>query len=335
MRGSVDTALAATAPTSVVCRRKPGNTLAGGAEHAVDRLDHRRRIAARVVAGEDAAVEAFAHEPRGRFEHARLGAAKSVDALLRVADDEDARRALPARAAARAGVAREPAVQRMPLQRARVLELVDQQMARRARRAAPGPSPTARRRAAGPARRARDRPCRRGRAPACSRRARRAARGRGEPCADAPRAIRADGPGRPGAGARPAPLRRGRQAFGELARRVVDREERRPGGGEALARCRAQERGGKLVGRIPRQLAARRGELAHSGSKQIGPRGGRDRLRRDARRPRARARRPRPARRCLASTPASSASSNSTRRSQAVSSHTRSWCRPRAAVAAA
>ena len=55
------------------------------------------------------------------------------------------------------------------------------------------------------------------------------------------------------------------------------REERRPGGGEALPR-REEERGGKLFGRIPRQLAARRGELAHSGSKQIGPRGGRDRL---------------------------------------------------------
>ena len=128
MRGSVDTSLAGDRADLGRVPAKAREQLAGGAEHAVDRLDHRRRIAARVIAGEDAAVEPFAHEPRGRFEHARLGAAESVDALLRVADDEDARRPLPARAAARAGIAREPAVQRMPLQRARVLELVDQQM---------------------------------------------------------------------------------------------------------------------------------------------------------------------------------------------------------------
>jgi hypothetical protein len=75
---------------------------AGGGEHAVDRLDHRRRVAARVVAGEDAAAEPFAHEPCRRLEHTRLGAAEAVDALLRVADDEDARRSLSARAATRA-----------------------------------------------------------------------------------------------------------------------------------------------------------------------------------------------------------------------------------------
>jgi hypothetical protein len=48
-----------------------------------------------VIAGQDAAVEALAHERRGRLEHARLGAAEAVDALLRVADDEDARRRCP------------------------------------------------------------------------------------------------------------------------------------------------------------------------------------------------------------------------------------------------
>ena len=108
---------------------KAREQLAGvAAEHAVDRVDHRRRVAARVIARQDAAAEAVAHEPRGRLEHARLGAAKALDALLRITDDEDARGASPARAAARAGTAREPAVQRMPLQRARVLELVDQQV---------------------------------------------------------------------------------------------------------------------------------------------------------------------------------------------------------------
>jgi hypothetical protein len=60
-------------------------------------------------------------------EHARVGAAKAVDALLGVAHDEDAGRVQPA--AAGAGVARQPGVQRLPLQRVGVLELVDQQMA--------------------------------------------------------------------------------------------------------------------------------------------------------------------------------------------------------------
>ena len=68
-------------------------------------------------------------EARRRGEHARLGAPESVDALLRIADDEDARRLLAARATAGAGVGRQPGVQRVPLQRAGVLELVDQQMA--------------------------------------------------------------------------------------------------------------------------------------------------------------------------------------------------------------
>ena len=113
-----------------------------------------------------------------------------------------------------------------------------------------------------------------------------------------------------------------RQASANARGVVGRREQRRPGGGEARPR-REEERGGKLFGRIPRQLAARRGELAHCRSKQIGPRGGRDRLggMRVGRElgPESSARST-----LVASTPASSASSNSTRRSQTVSSHTRS-----------
>src|SRR6185369_10389438 len=74
---------------------KAREQVAGSAEHAVDRLDHRRRVAARVIAGQDAAAEALAHERRRRLEHARLGAAEAIDALLRVADDEDTRGVLP------------------------------------------------------------------------------------------------------------------------------------------------------------------------------------------------------------------------------------------------
>ncbi len=75
------------------------------------------------------AAERIDHEIGRRLEHARLGAAKAIEALLRVADDEEARWLLPARAAAGPRVRREPGMQRMPLQRARVLELVDQQVA--------------------------------------------------------------------------------------------------------------------------------------------------------------------------------------------------------------
>jgi hypothetical protein len=54
---------------------------------------------------------------------------EAVDALLGVADDEDRHRLPAARAPAGAGITGQPAVQRMPLQRAGVLKLVDQQVA--------------------------------------------------------------------------------------------------------------------------------------------------------------------------------------------------------------
>ena len=52
------------------------------------------------------AAERIDHEIGRRLEDARLGAAKAVEALLRVADDERARRLLPARAAAGPGIRR-------------------------------------------------------------------------------------------------------------------------------------------------------------------------------------------------------------------------------------
>jgi hypothetical protein len=96
------------------------------AHDGVDGLQHGGRVAARVVAGQQLAAQALGEALRGA-EHARVGAAKAVDALLGVAHDEDAGRVQPA--AAGAGVARQPGVQRLPLQRVGVLELVDQQMA--------------------------------------------------------------------------------------------------------------------------------------------------------------------------------------------------------------
>jgi len=84
-------------------------------EDPVDRLDDARRAAPRVVAGEAMAAERIDDEIGRRLEDARLGAAEAVEALLRVADDEEARRLLPARTAAGAGVRREPGMERMPL----------------------------------------------------------------------------------------------------------------------------------------------------------------------------------------------------------------------------
>jgi hypothetical protein len=98
-------------------------------EHRIDRIDHCAGIAPRVVARKVVSTQAFDDEALGGAEHARLGAAEAVDALLGVADDEHRRGLLPARAAAGAGVRAEPALQRLPLQIAGVLELVDQHMA--------------------------------------------------------------------------------------------------------------------------------------------------------------------------------------------------------------
>ncbi len=92
----------------------------------VDQRQHRRRIAARVVATEQVAAE-VAHELLRGDEHLRLGAAKAVDALLGIADDEQAGRFAPA---AGTGISAEPGVQGLPLQGVGVLELVDQQVAR-------------------------------------------------------------------------------------------------------------------------------------------------------------------------------------------------------------
>ena len=90
--------------------------------HGVDGADDGRGVAPGVVAGQQVAAQAVANEGLCRAEHLRLGAAEAVDALLGVAHDEHARRLT------RAGVARQPGVQRLPLQRVGVLEFVDQQV---------------------------------------------------------------------------------------------------------------------------------------------------------------------------------------------------------------
>ena len=102
---------------------------AGLREHAVQRRDHFGCVAPRVVAFEQRATQRLHHELARGLEHAWFGAAKAVDALLRVTDDEHARRPLAAGAAARAGIGAQPRMQRVPLQRAGVLKLVDQHVA--------------------------------------------------------------------------------------------------------------------------------------------------------------------------------------------------------------
>ena len=98
-------------------------------EDRIQRGQHRRRVAAGVVAGQHVALQAVQDKVTCGFEHPRLGAPKAVNALLRIADDEHPGRRLAAAAAAGPGIARQPAMQRLPLQWAGVLELVDHQVA--------------------------------------------------------------------------------------------------------------------------------------------------------------------------------------------------------------
>ena len=92
----------------------------------VDGTQHGGGVAARVVGGQALAAQRLHDElPRGG-EHHGVGTAKAIDALLGVAHDEDAGRT---GATARAGIARQPGLERLPLQRVGVLKLIDQQMA--------------------------------------------------------------------------------------------------------------------------------------------------------------------------------------------------------------
>jgi len=92
----------------------------------VDGGNHALRVAARVVAAQEVTTQAIAHKCLCGDKDLRLGAAKAVDALLGVAHDEHAG---CGRAAARARIARQPGMQRLPLQRVGVLKLIDQQVA--------------------------------------------------------------------------------------------------------------------------------------------------------------------------------------------------------------
>ena len=96
----------------------------------VDGGYHLWRVAPRVVAAEQVAIQPLHDKLLRGDEHLRLGATKAVDALLGVAYDEDA--GCPARGATRAisstCIPRQPSVQRLPLQRAGVLKLVDHQV---------------------------------------------------------------------------------------------------------------------------------------------------------------------------------------------------------------
>ena len=99
--------------------------LHGGEHGAVERVHHGGRTAARVITTEQGARETLHHKSLRGLEHLGLGAAKAVDGLFGIAHQKHARRF----ARAGAGIGREPAVQRLPLQRVGVLEFVDQQVA--------------------------------------------------------------------------------------------------------------------------------------------------------------------------------------------------------------
>ena len=97
----------------------------GGLHGLVDTVDHHRRITPGVVAAQAVTAQAVHHKSLRGPEHLRFRAAEAVDALLRVTHHKDRRRL---GATARAGIGAEPGMQRLPLQGAGVLELVDEQL---------------------------------------------------------------------------------------------------------------------------------------------------------------------------------------------------------------
>ncbi len=88
----------------------------------VDGVDHGFGVAPGVVATEQIAAQAMHHKSLRGAKHLRLGPAEAVNALFGVTHQEHAGRR------ARTRVADEPGIQRLPLQRVGVLELVDHQM---------------------------------------------------------------------------------------------------------------------------------------------------------------------------------------------------------------
>ena len=76
-----------------------------------------------MVATEQVTVQPLLHERLGGIKHFGRGAAEAINALLGVAHDEDAGRI------GSAGIALQPGVQRLPLQRIGVLKFINQQMA--------------------------------------------------------------------------------------------------------------------------------------------------------------------------------------------------------------
>ncbi len=91
-------------------------------EDGVDPLQHGRRVAARAIGAQHGGIEpGDEHVARG-LEQARIGAAETVDRLLRVAHQEHRR------PHARALVTAQPPLQDAPLHRVGVLEFVEQQV---------------------------------------------------------------------------------------------------------------------------------------------------------------------------------------------------------------
>ena len=99
-------------------------TIAGlcGLHHGVDAANHGLAVAPGVVAGQQVTAQAVTHKRLRGHEHLGFRPAKAVNALLGVAHNEHAR------CLACAYIATEPGVQRLPLQRVGVLELVNHQV---------------------------------------------------------------------------------------------------------------------------------------------------------------------------------------------------------------
>ena len=94
----------------------------GRTQSRVYRVNHGRRIAPGMVATEQVAAQSVHHKFLRRAKHLRLGTAKAVNALLGVAHQKHAGRTARTHGAA---IALKPRIQRLPLQRVGVLELVN------------------------------------------------------------------------------------------------------------------------------------------------------------------------------------------------------------------
>ena len=91
--------------------------------HLIDAVNHKAGIAPRMVTAQQITPQAVPHKGLGSLEHLWLRPTEAVDALLRVAHQENARPW-----SCGTGIGAEPTSQRLPLQGVGVLELINQQV---------------------------------------------------------------------------------------------------------------------------------------------------------------------------------------------------------------